>query len=110
MELDKKDLDPMKFLIHSRYEIIEKYMVLNTNLISICQEMHKLYHEDYDFIDSIYSGQNCQKNFKKQYFKQLIQKKLEIEKEMYEISVKLGIFYKLVPKKGWIYTDGKEEL
>ena len=110
MELNEKNLDPMKFSFSSRYKTIEEFMVLNSILISLCQEIQKLYYEDYDFMDFIYERQNTSKEYKKQYFKQLLIKKLEIEKYMHDISIKLGVFQKYIAGKGWKYFDDVEDL
>lgn len=107
MIIDKKDVYINIMHPTSSYEEFEKFMVLNSALIGICQEIQKVYREDFEFI--LYkSEEKPEAERRRQYFRQLVLKKIEFEKEMKDLIKKFGVFSKIIDNKR-IFTDGNDD-
>lgn len=107
MKIDPKEI--YRGIAFSRHEIgspMGELMLLNKKLTSICQEMQSIFLTDCSFMED-----NSYKNlYKKNYFKKLLLEKIEIEKEMYNISIKLGIYADVGKDGRPIYYEKKEDL
>lgn len=107
MIIDGKEIHTRVMHSKSEYEEFEKFMTLNAELIGICQEMRNLYTENFLFI--LYRvEEKPDTEARRQYFRQLVLKKVAIEEEMRNLIKKFGVFSKVIDGKR-IFTDGRDD-